>query len=194
MTKEPRMGRADILLAFLEKLGMNDPSKLDPYIDKVDLSQDQPVSEQVVDMLLREGNRESEYEAAKTEVGVDNPYSSASESTERSRELLGRFLVEWNRLDSQVDALLQVKHHGIHNHLIPNITDLVRYNIFSPGAALSYDILRRQRNRIVHTANYIDDTDLETSIEEIERLNRQIDQTGQTVEKPRARRTKKPSN
>jgi ppGpp synthetase/RelA/SpoT-type nucleotidyltranferase len=93
---EPTMGRADILLRFLELAGLANSRSLTRFLkDPIDMdTRASPIVEQVVDRIVAGDERlYALYSQARGEAGYANPYSSSEEHA--GTDTLGRFMAHW---------------------------------------------------------------------------------------------------
>jgi len=108
--REIILGRADILLKFLQLIGKDKPSDLDHYLEDLDPELDRPMVDQIVDKFI-EGNEELNeiYQKSRREVGSRNPYSEAGDikDIQDYQEALGNFITEWTKFEKTMRKLFQ---------------------------------------------------------------------------------------
>ncbi len=77
-SKEPIIGRADLLLGFLRRAKMDNPESLRPWIDKLEpTDEDRSLVDQLIDSLLStDFSLYGAYLAAKTESSESGPYTT----------------------------------------------------------------------------------------------------------------------
>jgi hypothetical protein len=145
------MGRADVLLRFLQLVGKDSPKELEPFLAHLDQdTEKRPLTDQLVDLIIA-GNENlyEKYAQARQEAGSRNPYSSPDEqATPEYDEALGRFLARWIELEV-----------ALRRHLGPDARGTVAFNPISMLAhaaefddSLSRNIkyIRQMRNQVVH--------------------------------------------
>lgn len=108
------MGRADVLLRFLQLVSKDKPKELDPYLADLDIDTElRPLVDQIVDRIIA-GDEElyNKYSQARREVSPRNPYASAQESTRSQgyEEALGYFLSRWIDLEAALRSKAEEDH------------------------------------------------------------------------------------
>jgi len=153
--EEPLMGRIDLLLRFLQLTGQSKPADLKQYLADVDLmGAKQPVSEQIIDMILIE--KESFYkklEQAKHELIRKNPYIAKEEIQTEDKYAHKFFMSRWIALEKMTMGLAALREPEKKKRYI-NAVSLMKIFIkifnLNPDELYQIESIRRLRNQIVH--------------------------------------------
>jgi ppGpp synthetase/RelA/SpoT-type nucleotidyltranferase len=99
--EEPLMGRADVLLLFLQKAGMDSPEQVQPYLPEVDVGLSAPpIADQIVDeILFTKGDLHEAYAKARLEASSSSPYREPSPASIGQEAAVGRFMGAWIELE-----------------------------------------------------------------------------------------------
>jgi hypothetical protein len=148
------MGRADVLLRFLQLIGKASPAAIDAYLEELDTDTEQrPLSEQLVDRIIAgDGALYEKYAQARKEVGSRNPYSSTDERVSPEYEkALGFFLARWIELEDRLRQSMPVISPIKSSHSASNPMRLISSSPVVPETLRKeLDIIRRLRNDVVH--------------------------------------------
>ncbi len=160
------MGRADVLLRFLELVSKNKPRDLDPYLDKLDPSDEStPIVDQIVDRVIA-GDRQlyEKYAMARQEVGPRNPYASVEEEP-GSRLAFAKFIARW------IDLERELRERARAQGRLPRSTMAV----FAPSFLMELGLakeevyqfghLRNIRNMVIHGMGALDEGELKQASE-----------------------------
>jgi hypothetical protein len=146
------MGRADVLLKFLQIIQKDRPHDIEPYLHDLDAESEQrPLADQIVDRIIA-GDKSlyKHYAEARREVGARNPYASpedASKDTSRERAI-GSFMSKWIDLETT-----------LRRHSAPTASSAYHYKLWSqllhsaalkPETRQELEAIRRLRNEAVH--------------------------------------------
>lgn len=108
------MGRVDILLKFLQKVGKDNPQKICPYLHALDNIRNAKdyttITDYFVDLILnRKPDYYQQYVEAKYESGSNNPYLSIQKQVQLNKEnkQLSQFIESWIALEKAVKKLEQ---------------------------------------------------------------------------------------
>jgi len=154
--KDLVMGRADVLLRFLQLIGKDRPKDLDPYVDGLDSDTEQrPLVDQIVDRIIAgDPALYVKYAQARREVGLRNPYASPEDERETVEydEAVGRFITRWTTFESALREHLQASSSALPEgqaratpaHL------LVRFAGVPESLRGELEFVRRLRNQVVH--------------------------------------------
>jgi len=148
------MGRADILLRFLQLIGKDRPQDIEPYLKELDDdTEHRPLADQVVDLIIAgDRNLYGKYEQARKDVGPRNPYSSPeSQAVAKGQaHALGNFLSKWIALETE----LRKEEESVGERSRP-FSNSVWYwmrhrNIFTGNTLKQIEYIRQLRNQAVH--------------------------------------------
>jgi hypothetical protein len=151
---EPMMGRADVLLRFLQLIDKDRPQDIEQYLEELDQDTERrPIADQIVDRIIA-GDVElyKTYGRARGEVGGRNPYASAEElgqNTSRTQEL-GAFLEQWIVLETALRRVLEGTQGSARAHVFPTPKLLRRVEWISEDSQADLDYVRWLRNQAVH--------------------------------------------
>jgi hypothetical protein len=105
-SSDPVMGRADVLLRFLQLIGKDHPQDVDALLTDLDRRADsRPIVDQIVDRIISgDPNLYELYARALREAGSRNPYASRTESstTEEYAGAFGQFITNWIALEAEL--------------------------------------------------------------------------------------------
>lgn len=108
------MGRVDILLKFLKKVGMDNPQRICPYLHSLDKIRTVTGYKTIVDfftdlVLSRKPDYHSQFIEAKYESGYNNPYISIQKQVllKNENKQLSFFIEKWIVLEKAVKLLAQ---------------------------------------------------------------------------------------
>ncbi len=173
------MGRADVLLRFLQLISRDKPKELDPYLEDLDTdTEPRPLVEQIVDRIIA-GDDElyQKYAQARREVSARNPYASAEEvaRTQGYDEALGYFLSRWINFESTIRRKLEEQGSaGIAHMRLPTPRLLDQLQI-PQGLREEIDHIRRIRNQAVHGIETPPPEQLEAAGRFLEQILEQLD-------------------
>jgi hypothetical protein len=182
------MGRADILLRFLQLAQMDRPKDLEPYTDGLDLSPDAaPLVNQVVDRIISDKPELSElYGKAVDEVRLANPYTAAPHDGINVDSAVGlsTFMHEWIKLEK----ILEIGSEGLPPQGRIRTMPWSRYAIkglLDRGVVTQVDVdlldrLRMLRNEIMHRSPTVDARTLTHAAALTKILREKIEKDGRT--------------
>jgi hypothetical protein len=184
--REPVMGRADVLLRFLQKIQKDRPQDIEPYLKNLDADSEQrPLADQIVDRIIA-GDKTlyKHYAEARREVGARNPYASPEEAPkDTSRErALGSFMSKWIDLETTLRRLSATTTSGERYKLW---SDLVHSATLKPETMRDLDLIRRLRNQAVHG---IEAPDAEQLLEAAKVVQKALAELGKGSENKTTRR------
>lgn len=178
------MGRADVLLRFLQLISKDSPKELDHYLEDLDTDTElRPLVDQIVDKIIS-GEEElyKKYEQARREASSRNPYASAEEAarTLGYEEALGHFLSRWINLESTLRRKAEEM----------GSTDVPRTRVSTLGLLEQLQIpkelreeiyyIRRLRNQAVHGIETPPPEQLETAGRFLEQIVTQLQASSRT--------------
>lgn len=183
---EPLMGRADLLLKFLELAKLNSPKNVTPYVADLDPnSENRALSEQVIDRILAEQpNLNNVFQEAKRILTVKNPYSSsaAAESSAQA-ETLGSFIKRWIEFETVLMGIVNEKSpHFSPRWTVLSTKSLAQLKLFDEQTVFTIDQLRRLRNQVVHGVEPADEMALRSASRELASLTRKISEMKPTTD------------
>ena len=176
--KDLIMGRADVLLKFLQLISKDKPKDLDPYLENLDTdSEERPLVDQIVDMIIA-GDKDlyAKYEQARLEVGSRNPYSSIEEVTKTIdyQKILGYFLTQWTTLENYLRGLFRDLEptRAITTRYLTD--DFLRQLNLPEDAVMRIYSIRQLRNQVVHGIEMPDPQELKHAGEFLENFINKI--------------------
>lgn len=151
------MGRADVLLRFLQLIGKDGPDDLDPFLKDLDCeSEERPLVDQIVDRIIAgDETLYDKYAQARKDVGSRNPYSSPDDkSTKYYEEALGFFISRWSKLEEIMRNRAEQKLDRKDPLFRSKSQMWWRFRDIGIPASTSREIdsIRRLRNQVVHGA------------------------------------------
>ena len=173
------MGRADVLLRFLQLISKDKPKELDPYLENLDVDTEvRPLVDQIVDRIIA-GDDElyEKYARARREVGSRNPYASAEEAArvQGHEEALGSFLSRWITFESTVRRKAGDEGSAeIQRRRLPTTRLLDQLSI-PPGLREEIAYIRRIRNQAVHGVETPPPEQLEAAGRFLEQITAQLE-------------------
>ncbi|CAA9437846.1 MAG: hypothetical protein AVDCRST_MAG28-97 [uncultured Rubrobacteraceae bacterium] len=174
------MGRADVLLRFLQLISKDSPRELDPYLENLDNdTEERPLVDQIVDSIVAGDEKLYEkYAQARRQVSTRNPYASAEEAV-RSRgheEALGFFMSRWATLESTLRRKSEKEQltTGAPQRWSSIVRLLQRLDVPEP---LSEEInyIRQIRNQVVHGVETPSEEELRTTGRFLEEIVRRLE-------------------
>jgi hypothetical protein len=161
---EPVMGRADVLLRFLQLTKKDRPQDIEQYLEELDKDTERrPIVDQIVDrMIAGDINLYKEYERARREVGSRNPYASAEdlEDSGIGTHELGAFLLQWTVLETVLRRTVERTRGESRAYVFPTARLLREFEWISEETQSEIDYLRRLRNQVVHGVENTDKVQL----------------------------------
>lgn len=162
-TDEPTMGRVDVLLRFLRKIGRDRPRDVDGYLRDCDQdTEKRPAVDQIVDRIVRaDSTLYRRYREARLESEDQNaPLYKSVFGRAGEERILGRFLAKWIKLETMLRREARRK-LGAQKLLYPNTSVFVKSLI--PERQAEYDYIRKLRNDVVHGTRTLSQMDLADS-------------------------------
>jgi ppGpp synthetase/RelA/SpoT-type nucleotidyltranferase len=137
------LGRVDILFDFIDRLKINTPGLLEPFISALHGNIElRPLAEQIVDILLdADAGRYEIY----NEIRARHLWLPLPDSADASVHV-GRFMKSWIELE----AMLRGLNSHVRSYGLPNSRELVEMGILTRDEIYDFDQLRRMRNFLVH--------------------------------------------
>jgi hypothetical protein len=179
------MGRADILLRFLQLAGMDRPNDLDRYTENLDASPEAPpLVVQVTDRILADKPElVRKYTQAWEELHQSNPYAQPA-SEERNAEAalaFTSFITEWVGLERVMSELFGKARLGDLGAPSPALSRtaiswMVQDKAISPDQRVAINRLRNIRNELVHGRKQPDEKALTAAATEAKNLRLSIEQ------------------
>jgi ppGpp synthetase/RelA/SpoT-type nucleotidyltranferase len=178
---EPIIGRADILLEFLEGSKLDSPKKVKSYIDtSFKTFEDRPIVEQIIDNILTDKPElYALYEKLQFRFSSKNPDSSTIEVdiTPNKKELIGEFITRWTLLEGYIYDKITERNPKLKQRPFLSPKYLAVYDILPEHFIGEFDYIRRFRNDLVHgkaipTTNALKNflTTMDYLIEEINKI------------------------
>ena len=176
---ESGLGRVDLLFDFINRLGIDTPEALKPYIDALHGNVElRPLAEQIIDSLLAEDSQRYEiYES----IRVQRPWTRVkTDSDNEVYRHIGMFLTRW----IGIEALLReaAPPQPGRGPVIPTSQQLRSLGLLPDDLLREFDRLRQMRNMLVHGVELPGFADLEQAtarldviMGEIRRRKRQQD-------------------
>lgn len=173
------MGRVDILLKFLQKVGMDNPQRICPYLHSLDNIRSirgcTTIADYFVDLILsRNPEFYNQYVEAKYESSYNNPYISIQKQImlKKENKQLSFFIGRWIVLEKiikriqyektkQIEAKMGVSHRE-------SLVSIVKRDITTDELLLEdLKYLEETRNRIIYSVEIPDNVQLKNSAESI---------------------------
>lgn len=155
--KDVIMGRADVLLRFLQLTEKDCPEDLQAHLEGLDDdTEHRPLVDQIVDRIIAGDNTLYEkYAQARRDAGSKNPYFSQEDSrrSPNYEQALGFFVTRWTDLENRMRQAAMLK---------TDLADPMRHKYatglwwkvgavdLDPTLRREFDYLRRLRNEVVH--------------------------------------------
>ncbi|MFZ5353764.1 MAG: GTP pyrophosphokinase [Bacillota bacterium] len=103
------MGRVDILLRFLQKINMDSPKRICPYIRKISNSEyNNTITNKLADLILTENpDYYMHYIKAKCEIRTHNPYSPIEKQNTNNHECkaLDEYISSWVLVEKMMNVI-----------------------------------------------------------------------------------------
>jgi ppGpp synthetase/RelA/SpoT-type nucleotidyltranferase len=146
---ESALGRIDLLFAFLDRLGLLTPEKVEPYLESLHANVErQPISEQIIDIILAEDpKRYPTYEAARS--AVDSKQGLDGRNRDASEAALGRFLTKWVALEKFAREQA-VSASSVNRLYLPSRLAIARLTRLDPQTRFKVEEMRQLRNAVIH--------------------------------------------
>jgi hypothetical protein len=173
------MGRVDILLKFLQKIGMDHPQRICPYLHSLDNIRSARGYKTIIDyfadlVLNRNPDYYNQYIEAKYESSYNNPYISIQKQIMLNKEnkQLSFFIGRWIVLEKAIKKLADEKSKLIEEKVCfkqrESLVSIVRRDITADELMLE-DIkyIEETRNKIVYSSIAPDNIQLRNSAESI---------------------------
>lgn len=170
---EAGLGRVDLLFALISEIGVDTPGKLQPYIDDLhDNLELRPLSEQIIDSLLREDSQRYQiYE----NIRGRRPWSAerAAEHDDVYRSV-GMFIARWVELEKLFRDIVGPRNSG---QRLPLLTskELRRFELLGNDSIRDFEHLRRIRNELVHGVKFSTGDDLDDATRLLESILDELD-------------------
>ncbi|MHB1391858.1 MAG: GTP pyrophosphokinase [Clostridia bacterium] len=179
LLEEYFMGRVDILLKFLQKVGMDNPQRICPYLNSLDNISSSRGCKTIIDyfidlILNRNPDYYNQYVEAKYESSYNNPYVSIQKQIMLNNEnkQLSFFINRWIVLEKTIKELKHEKEKqleaktGVQQR--ESLVSLLKKDVAADELMLE-DIkyLEETRNKIVYSMDIPDNVQLRISAESI---------------------------
>ncbi len=159
---DPYMGRADVLLEFLERIGRSAPWHVDTYLQVLDFSDtSRSVVEQIVDRILAEDDTLYEaYNKARLSVNKKDPYGSHDESISYFSEerALGFFMHRWIAVEAVARKAVGDAMRNDKSVVVP--PQAMGEQFFDSETMVKLRDIRRLRNQIIHGIQFPSEKEL----------------------------------
>jgi ppGpp synthetase/RelA/SpoT-type nucleotidyltranferase len=155
LTDEPVMGRADILLRFLQLSGMDTPESIEGYLYQIEPGADtRPLVDQLIDLIIS-GNSKLYllYQTAKQEVGARSLYGFQREIkvSDDEEKALGFFISRWIELEQLLRKVAHIRDPKSRKKLwVLSPTNCAGLRVFSDRDQADFGRLQQLRNQLVH--------------------------------------------
>ncbi len=179
LLEEYFMGRVDILLRFLQKVGMDNPQRICPYLHSLDNIRSsrgyKTIADYFVDLILNKNpDYYNQYVAAKYESSYNNPYVSIQKQIMLNKEnkQLSFFIRRWIILEKAIKRVQQEKCKQLEAKVgikqRESLVSIMRRDITADELMLE-DIkyIEETRNKVVYSADIPDNIQLKNSAESI---------------------------
>lgn len=177
-TIEPVIGRADVLLRFLQLTGQDRPQDIDEYLADLDADTERrPIVDQIVDRIIAGDRQRYElYAQARREVGPRNPYASAEDSDlARSRgQALGAFMMQWIVLENVLRRIVGQTQDSERQLVFPTSKLLQKVHWLSDEERREINYLRQLRNQVVHGIDAPNEAQLLDAARSVERVSLEL--------------------
>lgn len=180
------MGRVDILLRFLQKIDMDNPRRICPYMQALDNIRTckgyKTIVDYFIDLLLDDNpDYYSSYITAKYESSYNNPYVSIQKQIVLNREnkQLSFFIDRWIVLEKAIKGFdyennIQEGAEAVISHREP-LTAIVKRNMPADDMLLEdLRYLEETRNRIVYGTDIPDNVYLKNSADSIPKVLKKL--------------------
>ena len=177
-SREPIMGRADILHMFLQISELDRPECLEQYLLELDTdTEKRPIVDQIVDRILATNpNLYEVYNRSRVEVGVRNPYSSRNEKISylSDEQALGYFISRWIAFEYAIRKIARKKLQIPEIRFMLNANYLLKLGILEENYAYEIESIRRMRNEVVHGIEFPPEEQLTRAGQFLENLLKQL--------------------
>jgi len=164
--EEPLMGRADVLLSFLQKVHLDRPADLAAYLEDVtaDGTDGEPIADRVIDeILFRNPDFHRIYTEARREASPMSPYREGPPKSAAEEEAIGRFMGAWVDLERLLNSAPR-------SSKTLNLARLPRLPAIDASSDSQYKRLRHLRNQVVHGMGVPPVPDLDAASEGVREL------------------------
>jgi hypothetical protein len=173
------MGRVDILLKFLQKVGMDNPQRICPYLHSLDNIKSargcRTIVDYFVDLILnRNPDCYNQYVEAKYESSYNNPYVSIQKQImlKKENKQLSFFIGRWIVLEKTIKKLEYEKNKQVEAKTDVKQRESLVYIMkrdITADELLLEDLkyLEETRNKIVYSVDIPDNVQLKNSAESI---------------------------
>ncbi|GFZ86982.1 hypothetical protein GCM10008018_36410 [Paenibacillus marchantiophytorum] len=175
--QDPILGNTELLYSFLEKVSLNEPTKLEVYVQRLDPdTEKRNIVDQIIDYIIT-GNEEG-YTIFNETKREYNKKSQSHILREDSQSLnrnsaFGHFMSTWVALEYLISEIAKEK--GLNASLpVYNSNTLREMNIMSKKTLYELDSLKRLRNEVVHGIKVPEEEALLSAATYIENLIRQM--------------------
>lgn len=172
------MGRVDILLRFLQKLGMDSPKKIYPYFKKiVSYDSQKTIVSKIIDLILYDYPEYYEqYIQSKLEIRTHNPYSPIEKEsfTYSNYNSLKQYIVKWIKIEKAI-AYLNKKNNSLCNFMIidsPEVRIKTVFNSMQTRENIQHDIkyLCTLRNQVLYGNELPEEDVLQSASKTLEKM------------------------
>ncbi|MEV0008461.1 hypothetical protein [Streptomyces sp. NPDC047973] len=143
------LGRVDLPFELLAELEFDTPALLHPFLESLHGNlEERPLAEQVIDAILAEdSSRYSTFDSVRVRAR-EAKIAGGAELQAQINELVGRFLIEWTKLEGLVRSL--VPSDDMDPSRLTMLRLLERVPDLSESIRGEINSLRRIRNQLVH--------------------------------------------
>ena len=164
------IGRVDILLKFLQKIGMDNPKEIHMYLDSFDKMKESVGSKTIVDcfadlILNHYPDYYRQYVEAKFESSFNNPYISIQKQMllGKENEQLNSFVEKWILFEKAIKALEQKNITQSRS-----ISDIIRRHLTADEIILdTVKNLEKTMNHIIYSSDIPDNLQLRNAADSI---------------------------
>ncbi len=191
------MGRVDILLRFLQKIGMDNPKRICPYLHSLDNIRTsrgyKAIVDYFVDLILNENPEYySNYVTAKFDASYNNPYVSIQKQMTLNKEnkQLNFFIDRWTVLEKVVKGLESEDNTPINAAKAKiaqreSIVSIVKRNVPADDLLLEdLKYLEETRNKIIYGTDIPDNVNLKNSADSVPIVLKKLRELASDAQKP----------
>jgi hypothetical protein len=175
---EAALGRIDLLYSLLERLSIDTPGKLAPYVKNLHADTERrPIADQVIDQILGADplryNIYSEVRAARASEEGGTPARHGSPELQQS---MGRFLDSWIRFEKTLRS--RFKGESRRPKQQPLISLIRASEIEDPAQRFDIERIRSIRNNLVHGIETPDSDTLTSAAARLDQITAELKKRG----------------
>ena len=163
---EPAVGRADLLLGFLKKLGKDKTGDLAQYLTFVDPQKESSLVEQLLDLIVE--GRADKYSLlieTRRDLSGKNPYSYL-EDAKNDSALLGDFVGSWLKLEKSIRNITEMDSQAPWSRRLLNAPASIKDE---------FSRLRIVRNQVLHGELELAEDELRQAVLDLKDLAKRIE-------------------